>query len=426
MMRRIGRVLALSLSVAPLAAAAPSVGAAQVAVAGAARGWIGISVDVRTSVTQGGRAESLAVIDDVRPGSPAARAGLRVGDVLVSIDGEPYELGFAQVVEGIRPGDRVRMVVERGGQRLELRVVAADRPAVVVEAPRWRLAVEVDSMAETMYRAMDSLRVELIRADGGREIVRVGGPDGRTVLRRIEEGPGEPAGLRPPGSAFDVSPERAGDRELHVGELRPPFGFFLFEGHAQDSLRQEMERLNEEIRRVRTEELKRLRERGARASEPDPVLAALERRRESLAARSTELRRAMESAALDAARSADAVVVRAPAPPAADPARQAPASFRPLAPYVLGQNRAAGAEVVDLQPALADYFGVTGGVLVVDVPAGTLAATAGLQPGDVIVRVAGREVDGIRALRDALGASAGATTLALVRKGRSMEVVLPR
>jgi hypothetical protein len=58
--------------------------------------------------------------------------------------------------------------------------------------------------------------------------------------------------------------------------------------------------------------------------------------------------------------------------------------------YLAFSNRCVGGlELLDLKPALAEYFGTTGGVLVSDVREDS---TLGLQPGDVILDIDGREV----------------------------------
>ena len=102
------------------------------------------------------------------------------------------------------------------------------------------------------------------------------------------------------------------------------------------------------------------------------------------------------------------------------------AELRPLAPYILGQNRALGAEVLDLKPELAAYFQVAAGVLVVDVPEDSPAADAGLAPGDVITAVSGRPVRSLRDLRSALSGAAARTALTVVRKGLNRTVRMRR
>ena len=71
---------------------------------------IGASVDM--SFEGGGRVSAVAAK------SPAARAGLRVGDVITSINNEPVDSAEVLIV-AIRthqPGEAVQLAYERGGR----------------------------------------------------------------------------------------------------------------------------------------------------------------------------------------------------------------------------------------------------------------------------------------------------------------------
>lgn len=134
----------------------------------------------------------------------------------------------------------------------------------------------------------------------------------------------------------------------------------------------------------------------------------------------------------EAAQRARAQVQHAPAPHGPVPsAPQAPVridvsgAYSPLAPYVLGRNRVAGAEVIDVGPDLARYFGVEGGVLLIDVPAGTPAAAAQLRGGDVIVLLGDAPVRSVDELRYVISRSRGDLTVVFIRHGERLSVVLP-
>jgi serine protease Do len=62
-----------------------------------------------------------AAITSVQPGEAADRAGLQMGDVVISMNGQPVrsQTEFMEELARQRPGDRVRLGIVRYGQRLE-------------------------------------------------------------------------------------------------------------------------------------------------------------------------------------------------------------------------------------------------------------------------------------------------------------------
>ncbi len=75
------------------------------------------------------------LVDAVRPDSPAARAGLRVGDIVTDVDGDATK-SAPDVLEALsdrKKGDDVTVVAFRSGQRVELRAKLDSDPG-----PTWQ------------------------------------------------------------------------------------------------------------------------------------------------------------------------------------------------------------------------------------------------------------------------------------------------
>ena len=72
-----------------------------------------------------------AKIAAVSSGGPAARAGLKSGDVIVAIDGTSIANGDAAVaaINAASPGDHLKITVERGGKRTTVDATLATQPA---------------------------------------------------------------------------------------------------------------------------------------------------------------------------------------------------------------------------------------------------------------------------------------------------------
>jgi len=64
-------------------------------------------------------------VDDVTEGGAAAKAGMKVKDIIVKLDGKDVEGpdAFREAMTKRRPGDRADLLVERDGKRVELQVI---------------------------------------------------------------------------------------------------------------------------------------------------------------------------------------------------------------------------------------------------------------------------------------------------------------
>jgi serine protease DegS len=98
------------------------------------RGWLGIEAQTITpelaqalklKETQG------VIIAGVVPGGPAQKAGLRPGDILVSIDGEKIKDAHEALIliSKRKPGTKVKLNILRDGKPMTLEATTTDRPA---------------------------------------------------------------------------------------------------------------------------------------------------------------------------------------------------------------------------------------------------------------------------------------------------------
>jgi len=98
------------------------------------RAWVGLEVEgaraMREWKSQGGVA-----LSSVAPGGPAAKAGLRPGDVLLEANGRRLRnyLDWEAVKLDLHVGDVVEMVVRNGNTTARRRVVTGDLPTVTAE-----------------------------------------------------------------------------------------------------------------------------------------------------------------------------------------------------------------------------------------------------------------------------------------------------
>ena len=107
------------------------------------RGWIGVEpndLSPELAETFDVQAESGVIITGVLQNGPAALAGIRPGDVIVSIAERPVPdvAQLLSLVASLKPGTVARFVVERKDKKLELDVTPGVRPKPKVMDPRNR------------------------------------------------------------------------------------------------------------------------------------------------------------------------------------------------------------------------------------------------------------------------------------------------
>ena len=74
-------------------------------------------------------AEGSLLVSDVSADSPAGKAGLKAGDVIVQVNGHPVSRGqdLREQVANAEPGSQLTLGVQREGKPLEVKVTPAER-----------------------------------------------------------------------------------------------------------------------------------------------------------------------------------------------------------------------------------------------------------------------------------------------------------
>jgi serine protease Do len=169
------------------------------------RGWLGVQIQAVTEDIAAGLGldeEIGALVAEVVPGSPAERAGIRSGDVIVGIEGkEVHHLkDLTRMVADIRAGDEVKIEVWREGDREALDVVIGETPSQMAAGGSKNLG-EDPAPAGRLGLALAELTPE------SRQRYRVEGDLQGALVTGVE-----------PGSAAAQTGLRAGDVLVMVGQ----------------------------------------------------------------------------------------------------------------------------------------------------------------------------------------------------------------
>jgi serine protease Do len=138
--------------------------------------WIGVRGRTITSGEDGLSRPRGYRVRSVAPGSPAARAGIKAGDSIVSLDGTPVdsEDSFETALASRGPGRPMRLVLKSSGGERTVSVQGQSPPANLgVQTLREEIGISVAS-------ARNGLRISVVDRDG--PAVRAGIESGDMLL----------------------------------------------------------------------------------------------------------------------------------------------------------------------------------------------------------------------------------------------------
>ncbi|HSQ43014.1 MAG TPA: DegQ family serine endoprotease [Fibrobacteraceae bacterium] len=158
------------------------------------RGWLGISIqDVDPKLAKAMQLDGAqgAVVSEVFPESPAAKAGLQASDVIVSVNGQPVRDAndLRNAVAMVKPGNKANLGILRDGKAMTLQVVTGSRDDSEVAAAEGESSVSNSKeLGMEVAPLTDDLRKEL----------GVSKEEGGVLVRSVTgNGPAAEAGLQP-------------------------------------------------------------------------------------------------------------------------------------------------------------------------------------------------------------------------------------
>jgi serine protease Do len=155
------------------------------------RGWLGVLIqDVTRELAETfalGQPRG-ALVAQVLPQSPAAKAGLRAGDIVLAFNGKEVATSgnLPPLVGAAKVGTEAVLTVLRGGKTIEL-------PVLLSELPEEEAVVVTTSQVEQAAADRLGLVVEDLSAD---EKERLGLPGGAVIVASVEDGPAQRGGIR--------------------------------------------------------------------------------------------------------------------------------------------------------------------------------------------------------------------------------------
>ncbi len=145
------------------------------------RGYLGVNIQSVTpeiAASLGIKESKGALVAEVVPAGPAAKAGVEQGDIITAINGQPVEdsTDLTRKVAGVPAGNVATFSVNRGGKPSEIRVTIGSRPddRVASATPAGKPGAAPAASASAAGLALSSLTAETKRSFNVAETVTSG------------------------------------------------------------------------------------------------------------------------------------------------------------------------------------------------------------------------------------------------------------
>ena len=394
------------------------------------RGWMGVGIEVTVLERDRGPANvEVRVVRTVDAG-PAAAAGVVVGDVIRTINGELLTIERWQTfTQNLRPGVDLRLGLDRAGRGREVRLTTALRPSL--PPVPMGLTDHLDSVRTSFRIRLESNRGVWASRDYVRLLMAYDSVEEASTrfLAQTRQN-AVTYGFRPGSAADLVAPSRQSSNRYSVvwnTDAALPFEYLMLQSPEADSVKTAIIGLRGALNQV-------IEATQAREREINAIVQVRVRELGDSDAQLLRLRSDNERVQEDLRRLAVRLVEigsneRETRRQAAEFGGGLAVPVRPVTAHVVGRNFVGGAQFNDLNPQLGTYFGTDHGVLVIQVLSGTPCDEAGLVPGDVVTHVGDTEIDNVEGFRTALNrvfARRRQAELTLMRRGERVAATLSR
>jgi serine protease Do len=174
------------------------------------RGYLGVGAQDLTPAL----AESLnlkaqrgALISDVQPDTPAAKGGLKNGDVITAVNGQPIEdankLTFS--VGAVSPGTKLELDVLRVGKTEKITVTTAERPSNLARAGRDGRRSSPEDLANNDEGVLNGVSVDDIAPQMRRQLNLPAHLKGAVITNVEANSAAAKAGLRPGDVILEIN-----------------------------------------------------------------------------------------------------------------------------------------------------------------------------------------------------------------------------
>ncbi len=147
-----------------------------------------------------------ALVQNVVPKGPAAKAGLQPGDFIVALNGKPVEASgeLTRAVALVQPGQKVTLTVLRGGQKKDFSFAVGTRPGEEKLARGEDSGEDQGQQAEGGKQAKLGVSLAPLTPELSRRL-GIQGDQGVVITDVVEDGPAARANIRPGDVILEVN-----------------------------------------------------------------------------------------------------------------------------------------------------------------------------------------------------------------------------